>query len=172
MIVFHGAGFQIHVPNQCRDIIGNANNHNQHVTIFINLIYGFLISSESVASLVRMLPLVLFVWSVSSGISLTCDQILVIKRTEGPQLYEEQRTQALHSGNLNLCSRWCIERENCEAVSWESGYCAQVGPSDIRGAVNMPVYLVPKNRAILGKYFYAFITFMTSSVAVAIKFSM
>ena len=99
----------------------------------------------------RALSWTLFILPALLGISLTCHQIMLFTRTDGPPVYEEQLSPAKQTTNLDLCSRWCVESGNCEAVSWEPGYCAQVGPNNIGGSVvNTMVYLVPKDHTISG----------------------
>ena len=98
------------------------------------------------------LALALFMISELLRTILTCDQIMLHKRTEGPPLREGVQSPTEFSGTLNLCSHWCVDKLGCYAVSWETGSCLKVGPLPIVGAVvSTAVYIVPKNNVPPGK---------------------
>ena len=82
---------------------------------------------------------------------LTCDQIMLRKRTEGPPLRQGMQSPTMFSGTLNSCSRWCADDPECYAVSWEKGSCVPAGPFHYEAFVSSAVYIVPSNYIVPGK---------------------
>ena len=123
-----------------------AHTFNVHVLVF----------RKAMAGIPSVLSCSLSIFIVSFRLSLTCDQIITSKRTYGPPLYQTQQSSVDASGNLLSCSRWCVETDSCQAISWEPSRCIQVDNGNSGVVVNTSVYVVPKDRGIPGKRSVAF----------------
>ena len=89
--------------------------------------------------------------SVLFDVILTCDQLMLYKRTDGPPVRQRRQSPTEASGSLNLCGHWCIGPRNCYAVSWEPGSCVEVGPFNNGAVVNTSIYIVQYDHNINGK---------------------
>ena len=90
--------------------------------------------------------------SVLFGTILACDPIMLYKRIEGPPLRQQELSPV--EGNrrsLNQCSRWCADKPQCHAVTWEPGSCTQVGPGSNGAIVGTTAFIVKRHPYALGK---------------------
>ena len=99
-----------------------------------------------------VLPWAFCTISVLFGTILACDPIMLYKRIEGPPLRQQELSPV--EGNrrsLNQCSRWCADKPQCYAVTWEPGSCTQVGPGSNGAIVGTTAFIVKRHPYALGK---------------------
>ena len=143
-----------------RGILHHTSSYTLHFIWEYNSNVGSLVFREAMAGVLSVLPCLLSIFVLSFGLGFTCDQIILSKRTDGPPLYQTQQYSVDASGSLLSCSRWCVETDSCEAISWEPSRCIQVDNNENSGAVvNTSVYVVPKAREIPGKRFMIYCTY-------------
>ena len=88
---------------------------------------GLHMLQESMLRMTQVLSWALIIVSVLSDTILTCNQIMLHKRTKGPPVRQGLQSPTDINKNLNLCGHWCADTNNCCVVSWEPGFCGQVG---------------------------------------------
>ena len=90
-------------------------------------------------------------FAITLDMRLACEQITLVKWIDEPPLYQQQQSPVELSCSLNSCSRWCIETDSCQAISWEPSRCIEVNNNNSGVAVITPVFVVPKDRVIPGR---------------------